>query len=193
MVGRLVIDQYKNVYVAVRENGNLALLKLGSSEFNGRVVQLFRDCGQRLNRRQLAEFTEELRADAEASGLRADVWRRVAPHPDGGTVIALHDEQNTHVHIRPGQVEVLAKDSEIFFYRSPSSAAMVMPAATGDYTLLRQYLNLDAVIHAVDHFRLADFTSAHAKIRGHSFADSGFHGRRGHWQEPPAKVMIRPS
>ena len=190
MIGRLVIDQYKNVYVAVRGNGNLSLLKLGSAEFNGRLVQLSRECGQRMNRRQSAEFTEELRAEAEVSGLRADVWRRVAPLTDGGVVIALHDEKNTHIHIRSGQVEVLTEGSEILFYRSPSSAAMVMPSAVGNYQLLRKYLNLDAVRFTL-YIAWVTYTLAHPKIRGSNFLILVFMGGEGTGKSHAAKVTIR--
>jgi hypothetical protein len=190
MIGRLVIDQYKNVYVAVRGNGNPSLLKLGSAEFNGRLVQLFRECGRGMNRRQLAEFTEELRAEAEASGLRAEVWRRVAPLPNGGVVIALHDEQNTHIQIRPGQVEVLTEDSEILFYRSPSSAAMVMPAANGNYKLLRKYLNLDAVGFTL-YIAWVTYTLAHPKVKGSNFVILVFIGGEGTGKSHLTKVTIR--
>lgn len=189
MNARLVIDPHKNVYVVALGLGNPTLMKLGSSEFNGAVRQAFMRRGLRLNRRQLVEFTDELRAVAEASGLRAEVWRRIAPNPYGGIVIAAYDDTNTHIHISPGKVDVLGEGSDVLLYRPPSASAMVLPAATGDYKLLRKYLNLDAVAFTL-YIAWVTYTLAHPKVKGSNFVILGFLGGEGTGKSHAAKVTM---
>lgn len=189
MDAHLVLDGYKNVYGVWRGHGNPKLLKLCSPEFNGVIRAAFMRRGLRLNRRQLADINDELRSVAEASGLRTDVWRRVAPRPGGGIVIAAYDDTNTHIHISPGKVDVLAEGSDVLFYRPPTADAIVLPAATGDYKRLRQYLNLDAVSFTL-YIAWLTYTLAHPKMKGSNYVILGFIGGEGTGKSLAAKVTM---
>ncbi len=189
MDAHLVMDPYKNVYGVWRGHGNPKLLKLFSPEFNGVIKAAFMRRGLRLNRRQLAEFNDELLTMAESSGLRAQVWRRVAPRPGGGIVIAAYDDTNTHIHVSPGRVEVLAEGSDVLFYRPPTADAIVLPAAAGDYKRLRQYLNLGAVSFTL-YIAWLTFTMAHPKTKGSNYVILGFIGGEGTGKSLAAKVTM---
>ena len=189
MDAHLVMDPYKNVYGVWRGHGNPKLLKLCSPEFNGVIGAAFMRRGLRLNRRQLADINDELRSVAEASGLRTDVWRRVAPRPGGGIVIAAYDDTNTHIHISPGKVDVLAVGSDVLFYRPPTADAIVLPAAAGDYKRLRQYLNLDAVSFTL-YIAWLTYTLAHPKMKGSNYVILGFIGGEGTGKSLAAKVTM---
>lgn len=189
MGASLVLDGYRNVYGVWRGHGNPTLMKLGSPEFNSVIRTAFLQRGLRLNRRQLADVNDELRTLAESSGLRTDVWRRVAPRPGGGIVIAAYDDTNTHIHVSPGMVEVLAEGSDVLFYRPPTAGAITLPAAAGDYKLLRKYLNLDAVGFTL-YIAWVTYTLAHPKVKGSNFVILVFIGGEGTGKSHLTKVTI---
>lgn len=189
MGASLVLDGYRNVYGVWRGHGNPTLMKLGSPEFNSVIRTAFLRRGLRLNRRQLADVNDELRTLAESSGLRTDVWRRVAPRPGGGIVIAAYDDANTHIHVSPGMVEVLAEGSDVLFYRPPTAGAITLPAAAGDYKRLRQYLNLGAVSFTL-YIAWLTYTLAHPKSKGSNYVILGFIGGEGTGKSLAAKVTM---
>ncbi|MBK7063096.1 MAG: hypothetical protein IPH51_22720 [Rubrivivax sp.] len=175
-VGRLVIDQYRNAYLVTSGIGNPVLYRIGTSEFMALLRRLIRERGENLTKWQLKEFVDELYAQAEHTGEKVTVARRVAQRANGDIVVALHDDRNTQVLIGPGKVEILASGSETLFYRSSSALAMVMPAAAGSGRLLAKYLNLHAVAFTL-YLGWITYTLAHAKGRFDQLPDLGA-GRR---------------
>lgn len=189
MDAHLVLDGYKTVYGVWRGHGNPKLLKLCSLEFNGAIREAFMQRGLRQNRRQLADVNDELRSVAEASGIRTDVWRRVAPRPGGGIVIAAYDNTNTHIHVSPGRVEVLAEGSDVLFYKPPAAGLITLPAAMGDINLLRKILNLPAVAFRL-YIAWLTYTLAHAKMEGSNYVHLCFVGGEGTGKSLAAKVTM---
>lgn len=189
-IGRLVVDDQQNAYVVTSSGGNPLLLKVGSSELQGLIASALRRGGQSLAKKAVAETMDELRAEAASRGARADVWRRVAQLPDGTRVIALYDELNTQVWISPGQVKIVSVGSEVLFYRTPSSRPMAMPAAVGDWKLLKKYLNLD---HPTFLLCVAwiTYTLAHAKKPGNAYVVLALLGGQGTGKSLMSKLLIR--
>jgi len=187
--GRLVIDHQNNVYIVRRGAGNPRPMRLGSSEFRGLIAKALRASGQRVSKNTIDDLVEELKAEAEVSGLRADVWRRVAELDDGTVVIALHDDANTHVRITPGKVELVTQGSPVLFHRGPLSVPMVVPAAVGDFKLLRKYLNLDWTAFPL-YVAWVTYTIAHGKVQGNVFPILVFIGGQGAGKSGACKITI---
>lgn len=135
------LGQTNNTYVTMMDAGNHYALVVGSRKLNNHIREKADDVGLQLRNRDILEINEHLRAYAEKKGIIKHVYFRVAPI-DGGIEIDAGDENHTRYHITNGKVEIISEGSEVIFFRTPSSQAMVMPAEVGDVRLLEKYLNM---------------------------------------------------
>jgi len=159
---RLVVSQKGIVYGVLPSGGNLLALPVGGKQFNNILRALFHEEGSNLRKLDLKEINESLIAYAEMMHLADSVWYRVAPI-EGGIEIDLGDEKSTRIVVKAGSVETVTQGSKTLFYRTPVSAAFVMPAEKGNLDLLKNYLNL----HDIDRLLLVawlSYTLAHPKV-----------------------------
>lgn len=188
--GQLVTDQYKNAFVVVTGNGNPRLLKIGSDAMHGLIAKFLKKLGRRATKRLLQEFCDQLRADAALLDATTMVFSRVAQKADGTVVIALHDQQNTHIHIKPGSVQVLTEGSDIYFYKAPTALPMAMPAEVGNWKRLKKYVNLNDKSFLLLVAWLS-YTLAHAKVAGNVFVILLLIGGMGTGKSWICKLIIR--
>jgi hypothetical protein len=95
-----------------------------------------------LKKGELAEVNDAIQAWVEQYGERRTVWYRVAPiHPWPGIEIDLRDAKETRIRITAGEVMPI-NGSDVIFYRTPNTRAMVFPATVGNLDRLKRYVNL---------------------------------------------------
>lgn len=186
----LVQDRHGVPFVVIRGGGNLRVFRIGSEALRGLIAQELRRGGGRITQAAISEVVEELKAQAIASGTRLEVFSRVAQLPDGTRVIALHDEANTQVWINADQVRIVSAGSTVPFCRTPVSAPMVMPASTGDYRLLKGYLNLCPQSFTL-YIAWITYTLAHSKQPGNVFVILLLLGGQGTGKSLISKLSIR--
>lgn len=186
---QLILDPQRTPYIVIYGKGNPRVMKIGSPEMTGWLRAEFRKSGESLTKKQFADFLEELAAEAAISGNRATVWHRVARLSDNHIVIALHDEANTQIHIKPGEYEIVQAGSDILFTRSPASAPMAMPVKGGKVSLLHKYVNL-----GYEAFTLLiawlTYTLAHAKFQGNAFVILALIGGQGTGKSQMSKLIM---
>lgn len=137
-------DQYGNAVALMNDRGNPYIEKIGSRKLNAVIREKLRREGRNANRSVLTDATDALTDFAETSGVKIDVYNRVAPI-DGGIEIDLGTETHERVRITAGKVEVIDQGSQAVFYRPNIAAPMVKPAEQGNLDLLNKYLNMTAV------------------------------------------------
>lgn len=186
----LIQDRHGVQFVVIRGGGNPRVFRVGSEALRGLIAQELRRSGGRVTQAAISEVVEELKAQAIASGTLLDVYSRVAQLPDGTRVIALHDEANTQVWIKADQVSVVSAGSTVPFCRTPVSAPMVMPASTGNYKLLKAYLNLCPQSFVL-YIAWITYTLAHAKQPGNVFVILLLLGGQGTGKSLISKLSIR--
>lgn len=174
---KIILGQNGKAYAIIQGAGNPHALAVGSKALNNCIRQLAMNDGIRLRKNDLSDLNHSLQAEAEMSGVRRDVWHRVA-QTDEGIVIDLGDDQRTHVRITPGQVEVVSAGSNTLFSRSQASKAMAMPAQAGNLRLLEKYLNLHPV-QALLFIAWISFTLAHPKVPASKFVILVLQGNQG--------------
>jgi hypothetical protein len=150
-------------YAVVTANGYPEALPIGSPDLNARIRSLLRNNGDSIRERELKDLNEDLRSEAEAVGMRIDLFPRVHPREGGGVEIDLCDGAGTTVEITAGKVEVLAGTSSTLFLRSATAMALPRPADQGDFKQLRNYLNLPSDLFYL-YVAWLTFTIAHPKI-----------------------------
>jgi hypothetical protein len=165
---KLVLDQRGDAFVAVYGTGNPVMYRLGSGQANGLIARHLRKASKPFTKKAVTEITEALRAEAEVLNDRVTVWNRVAQRADGTVVIALYDEANTQVWIRPGTVEIVVTGSDTLFVAGVNSKAMPVPVKGANRNLLSKYVNLDPyeLVVYVGH---VTYGMAHAKKDGNVF------------------------
>lgn len=127
-------------YAVIHVNGKRLALAIRTKKADAILAgHALRD-GKLLRKADLAELNDALEAYAQQFGDVVDVWLRVAPI-DGGIEIDLGDELHTRVRITAGKVEI-ASNSDVVFYRAANTQPMAMPAETGNWQLLKKYLNV---------------------------------------------------
>lgn len=186
----LVQDRQGAAFVVIRGDGNPRVLRIGSDALRGVIAQEHRRGGGRVTQRAISDFIDDLKAQAMATGAQVDVPSRVAQLPDGTRVIALHDEANSQVWITPGKVNIVKAGSPVLFCRPPASAPMAMPASTGEYNLLKRYLNLSPVSFVL-YVAWVTYTLAHAKQQGNVFVILVLIGGQGTGKSLMSKLSIR--
>lgn len=166
----LVVDPSTEVAYWVRQEPgrNPCPIRVGGKQHAALVSQWLKAKGQVVNKRAVAAAVEEIEAQAVLDGVRKSVAARVDQLADGTTVIALHDKENTHVHINARGVHLVTKGSPSLIARGPSALPMVCPADQGDIGLLKKYVNLKAVDLSMWTAWLT-YTMAHAKVQGNVF------------------------
>lgn len=175
---RLILSQHGRAFVVVAQHGgNAFALPVGSRQLDNLIRALGHEEGHSLRGSEINEANDFLTAKAEMAGVTRPVWYRVAPRPDG-IELDVEDDANTRIVVTPGKVEIVRHGSETLFYRTPVSAAFVMPAPVGDLDLLKRYLNL----HAVDQLLLVawmSYTLAHPKLSTSKFPILVINGDQG--------------
>ena len=139
----VVSRKHGKSFAVLKNKGFPEVLAIGSPELNARIRALARAQGESLKQRDLDDINEELRSEADASGLKLDLYPRAHPLPDGGVEIDLNDGAGTTVQLADGRVDVLRGTSSALFTRSSSALPLAVPADQGDYTLLSRYVNLE--------------------------------------------------
>lgn len=188
--GEFVKDQQSNLYAVVRGAGNPYVFRLKGKEMRALVGELLRKSGERPSKRAVDDALDELQAKAERTAQPAGVWVRVAPLPDNGCVIALYDEANTQVKITAAGVEVLAGGSDVLFYKPAMSAPMVYPAESGDYQLLKKYVNISDE-NFILYLGFVTYSLAHAKDVGTVFVFLYLIGGQGAGKSALTKTTMR--
>lgn len=139
----VVSRKHGRSYAVLKSKGFPEVLAIGSSELNARIRAWARTQGNSFKQRDLDDMNEELRSEADATGLQLDVFARVRPLLGGGVEIDLNDGAGTTVRLAGGIVEVLRGTSDGLFARSSTALALPIPADHGDFTLLKSYVNLN--------------------------------------------------
>jgi hypothetical protein len=174
----------------VKTRGFPEALPIGGPELNARIRALARAKGGSLKQRDLDDLNEELRSEADSSGQELDLYPRVHPLPNGGVEIDLNDGAGTTVQLVDGRVDLLKGTSANLFTRSSSALALPVPAEHGDYTLLKQYLNLGD-----DEFPLfiawVAFTIASPKIEATNYVFLVLKGTQGTGKTFASKTVQR--
>jgi len=139
----LVISQHGVAYLVIDSVPNGYVEPLDSRKVRNLIRMEAQKLGKSLRKRDLDDLIDHLKAHAEMHGRQVFVWNRVAPI-DGGVEIDLGDKTHTRIRVTAGNVETIASGSATLFFRPLISQPMVMPAATGDVTLLQHYVNVSA-------------------------------------------------
>lgn len=136
--------KHGKAYVVTSSKGFKEVLAIGGSDLNARIRAHYRSLhGEPLKQRDLKDLNEELLSEAEEYGMQLDLYPRVRPLDDGGVEVDLNDGLGTTVRLTADGVKVSRGDSQGLFIRSPSALSLPVPADQGDYTLLREYVNLE--------------------------------------------------
>ncbi len=177
--GRIVVDQYGDVYVVMLGGGNPFLLRVGSSELQALIRELLQKLGKQPNKANISEVVESLQAKAQIDGVSTTVWRRVGQRSDGAVVVNLGDKANTQVWISPGKVEIVNAGSDVCFARPPQMLPLPLPAdGAGRYQKLRKYVNLPPVGFTL-YVAWLSYTLAHAKGPGSKYVILVLNGGQG--------------
>jgi hypothetical protein len=173
----VIRDQYGKAYAVIDDGGNAYVLAVGSKKLNAIISGIARHDGTTLSKRALGDLNEVLAAYAEQYGVVREVWLRVAP-VDGGIEIDMGDDAHTRINIAPGRVTIVAAGSNVLFYRTANSKAMVMPAQDGNLKLLTKYLN----VNPTDALLLTawiSYTIAHPKLPTAKYPILALQGNQG--------------
>lgn len=190
-LGELIVDQVGRSYLrVVRPGKNAKLVRIGSSECKAMLREYFRQQGAMPGTRDLLEYMDQLRSEAEYRGTRAQVWVRVARGAQGAVVIALYDVGNTHVVITPGRWEVVEGGSQVLFYQPPTAMAMAMPNGKSDLSLLRRYIILRDVGYVM-YLGWLTYTMAQPKEGSAVYVILLFIGGQGSGKTRLCKLTIR--
>ena len=173
-----VINQHQQAFVVDRSKGNPVLLRIGSPALNALIVHELIKRGDRSNQHAIEAANDLLLAHAHKDGRHVETFVRVAPVEPVGVEIDLGDEQQTRVRITPGKVEPLTTGSTALFVRPKSARPIPLPAASGDYTKLKPYINLDWVDFTVL-VGWISYTIAHPKGQGSKYVILVLQGGQG--------------
>ncbi len=187
---RLVLSQRGVAYGVVPSAGNYLALPVGGKQLTNIIRALAHEEGSTLRGMDIKEINESLVAYAEFVGATEAVWYRIAPI-EGGIEIDMGDDQNSRAVIKDGTVQMVTQGSKTLFYRTPVSAAFVMPAGAGDLDRLKRYLNL----HAVDQLLLVawmSYTLAHPKLSTSKFPILVINGDQGSGKTSLCNHVIYP-
>ncbi len=173
----LFLGQNGRPYLQLNDTPNPVVVVVGSKKANNLIRQLGQREGVTLRKSDLNDINHILQAEAETAGKKGDVWYRVAPICNG-VEIDLGDEQHTRVRIAEGKVDVVAKGSDTYFFRTQVSKPMVLPAAVGNLNLLKKYLNLHPV-QMLLFTAWVSYTLAHPKVPTSKFVIMVLQGNQG--------------
>lgn len=174
----LVRDPNDDVFVIMRDAGNLYAVRVDSDVVKNKIRALGRDAGKVLRRADLNDLVAELKSHAiETKVAVRDIAYRVAKVTDG-VEIDLGDDEHTHVRITTDGVEIIMEGSEILFYRTAVSRSFPMPAETGDVKRLKKHLNLEDA-HKLLLLGWITFTLAHPKSRETNYIHLVLQGDQG--------------
>lgn len=182
----LIVDQHGNVHVLMQSSGNPHVLRVGSRELNGYLRKCLRSSGVNATKRVIDDMNEALRAEAEVIGQRQPVWVRAAPVAQG-LEIALYDEQRNVVRITPGKVEVLGHGSETYFHHPVTALPLALPADTGDFELLRKYINFDPMTFVL-YVGYLTYTLALPKVPSSNYVVLVLQGEQGSGKSQATRV-----
>ena len=161
---KIFIGQNGIAYAAIYEAGNWYALAIRCRRLNNLIREDARKAGLNLRKHELYEVNEYLIAQAEVSGVVRNVYYRVAPLADGGIELDVGDVKHTRIRIQAGKVDVITSGSETLFFRTKSTGEMELPADTGDFNLLKQYVNLHPASFML-FIAWLTYTLAHPKIK----------------------------
>jgi hypothetical protein len=132
-------------YLQCRARGNAQFIEI--SRQSPGMNELLRLClsaeREGPSKRNVEEAIDELDSYAQVYGERTDTFYRVAPHPDGGIVIDIGNQDRTQVWIKPGCVQIIETDSNIPFCRTKHMLPLTMPADCGEVDRIYQYIPRD--------------------------------------------------
>jgi hypothetical protein len=138
-IDRFVVSRkHGKSFAVLNTKGYPEVLAIGSPDLNARIRAQARAQGGSLKQVELDDINEELRSEAEAVGLKLDLYPRVRPVPGGGVEIDLNDGAGTTVRLADGRVDVIDGRSTALFTRSSSALPLPKPADHGDYELLKR-------------------------------------------------------
>ena len=120
-----------------------------------------------LRKHEIVEANEMISAYAEMMAPCRDVWYRVAKI-ENGIELDLGDDQQTRIRITPGDVQSIHSGSGTLFYRTSFTQPFAAPAAHGDLSRIRQYLNMDDAAKTLFLAWVA-YTIAHPKAGGTAY------------------------
>ena len=186
----LSLDQNGKAFAINRTQGNALAQQVGSRQLDNRIRQIALNSNISLRRNDLIDINHSLQAQAEMSSVRAEAWHRYAPYKNG-IEIDVADEQNTRIRVTPNKVEIMAQGSDTFFYRSQSTLPMVLPAATGNISKLKKYLNMHSVSQMLYIGWLA-YTMAHPKLPATKFVILILQGNQGTGKSSQCKNITLP-
>lgn len=176
-------------YAVIREHGNQVAVAIRSKKANAILSDHARREGIRLHKADLAELNEALEAYVEQYGDELNAWLRLAPI-EGGVELDLGDDQHTRVRITAGKFEMVSNSDTVFF-RTANTKAMVMPAETGNWQLLKKYLN----VHPTEITLLVawiTYTLAHPKMLSSKYPILVLQGNEGSGKTSLCKNIIIP-
>ncbi len=129
-------------YAEINRNGHREVYPVRSKAFKLWMTELFLNIdGKAANSETLTTATNTVEAVAMFRGGERPVHLRVAPHPAAGVVIDLCDPEWRVVVITAGGWEVTA-DSPVTFQRGRSMRPLPTPQREGDFSRLREFINL---------------------------------------------------
>lgn len=159
---KLISKKSGRAYVLDLTKGYPETLAVGSPELNGRIRAIARKKEIRLKQYQIDEINEELRSQAEESGLDAELYPRVKPLGHSGVEIDLCDGTGRTLQVTAAGVSMGSAESSARFIRTASAMSLPMPQLPGDFTRLFAYTNWE---HVPGYLYLAwmTYTIAHPK------------------------------
>lgn len=183
-----IVSQHGQAYVVKCDDGNTYVYRISSRKFRNVIREMACIEGISLRKQELTDIIEMLSHHAEEVGERRDVFYRVAPIEDG-IEIDCGDANHTRIRVTAGKVEIIKHGSQVFFERTGSMEAMVMPAERGDLNRLRAYVNFDPV-----QFQLfiawLSYTLAHPKISSTKYQHLVLMGDQGTGKSLIARLII---
>lgn len=183
----IVLDQSGKAVSIVRDMGNPYVLHVGSRALNNAIRKMAYESGISLSRHALLEINESLQAHAEMHNTITPTWSRVSPIKDG-IEIDVGDEEHTRVRISNGRVETISNGSEVLFYRPALLKPMVFPSESGNWRLLKKYVNLDDMSFLLFMAWLS-YTLAHPKISSSKYVILAILGGQGSGKSLLSKII----
>lgn len=189
--GYVVSQKHSKSYVVTSTKGYKEVLFIGSPELNARIRAHFRNKrNQPLKQRELDDLNGELRSDAEEFGVHLELYPRVHPLDGGGVELDLNDGKGTTVQLTADGVKVLTGTSNTLFFRSASALSLPLPADHGDFSLLRDYVNLEQYAFLL-YIGWVTFTIANPKVEATKYLFLVIKGTQGSGKTFASKTTQR--
>jgi len=186
----MILDERDRPHVVLGRKFNAQAFQIGTRESNSFIRRMARKNNIFLKRSDLANINDWLIDHAEAEGVRAPVYLRVAPI-QGGVLFDLGGDDFTRVKMTGNGVEILEQGADVPFSRSPTMLPMTISDQPGDYRLIEKYLPNLRPDYKILLIVWIVFVITHAKIPTTSFPILALIAEQGSGKTTLARLVQR--